>query len=293
MMHLQKGLHLILTGLLGCLGCLGCLGYLGCLGCLGLAAHAQVSAVPLAEKGFLFSDAPTLTYVWPAQAARFTLVFIPGGEGHLGLTPERKTLGGFYGATLKPLSDSTLTHGLFNVVVFDSPVILPAGTDYPTSRQSREHLLRIESVVRDAQERFGLPVWIMGHSNGAASLTEFVKMLEQNGRPQALAGAIYSSARNGSTFSQQTRIPVLFLAHEKDACPKSRPSNSWLVYEELKKTNPQKVDYITLHQGQAQALNPCMSGFHMFYGAEEEAYQAIDQFAHQLLLKTPDEAKAR
>jgi hypothetical protein len=261
---------------------------MGLVGCLGLHARAQVSAVPLAEKGFLFSNAPTLTFVWPAPAARFTLVFIPGGEGHLGLTPERKTLGGFYGAALKPLSDSTLTHGLFNVVVFDSPAILPAGTDYPTSRQSKEHLLRIESVVRDAQERFGLPVWIMGHSNGAASMTEFIKMLEHNGSTLEVAGAIYSSARNGSTFSQQTHIPVLFLAHEKDACPKSRPSNSWLVYEELKKTNPQKVDYITLHQGQAQALNPCMSGFHMFNGAEEEAYQAIDQFARRLLPNTQE-----
>jgi hypothetical protein len=124
-------------------------------------------------------------------------------------------------------------------------------------------------------------------------MTEFVKLLEHNGSTQEVAGAIYSSARNGSTFSPQTHIPVLFLAHEKDACPKSRPSNSWLVYEELKKTNPQKVDYITLHQGQAQALHPCMSGFHMFYGAEEEAYQAIDQFALQLLLKTPDETKPR
>ena len=222
----------------------------------------------------------------------------PSGPIHLGFYSWRrrpfgfdareKNIGRFYGATLKPLSDSTLTHGLFNVVVFDSPAILPAGTDYPTSRQSKEHLLRIESVVRDAQERFGLPVWIMGHSNGAASMTEFIKMLEHNGSTLEVAGAIYSSARNGSTFSQQTHIPVLFLAHEKDACPKSRPSNSWLVYEELKKTNPQKVDYITLHQGQAQALNPCMSGFHMFNGAEEEAYQAIDQFARRLLPNTQE-----
>jgi pimeloyl-ACP methyl ester carboxylesterase len=260
-----------------------CLGCLGCLGGLHLYASAQVSSVPFTEKGFLFSDAPTLTYVWPAQTAQFTLVFIPGGEGHLGLTPERKTLGGFYGATLKPLSDSTLTHGLFNVVVFDSPVILPAGTDYPTSRQSKEHLLRIESVVRYFLDRFGLPVWIMGHSNGAASMTEFYKMLQQNGNPQEIAGAIYSSARNGSTFSRETRLPVLFLAHEKDACPKSRPANSQLVYEELKKTNSQKVDYITLKLGQAQALSPCLSGFHMFNGAEAEAYQAIDQFALQFL----------
>jgi hypothetical protein len=255
---------------------------------LGLAcsvSDAQVTAVPFTEKSLFFSDAPTLTFVWPSPQAQFTLIFIPGGEGHLGLTPERKNLGGFYGSTLKPLSDNALTHGLFNVVVFDSPVNLPVGTDYPISRQSQEHLLRIQSVVQYFQQQFGLPIWLMGHSNGAASMTEYLKFIAKGGATQSVMGAIYSSARHGSTFHQQTQIPVLFLAHEKDNCPKSTPSHARLVYEELKKTDHKAVEFVTLHQGQAQALSPCISGFHMFYGAEPEAYQAIDQFAFSLASK--------
>ena len=239
--------------------------------------------MPFNEKGFLFSDAPTLTFVWIGEKARATLVFIPGGEGRIGLTPDRKNLGGFYAATLKPLSDPNLTSGLFNVVVFDSPVALPPGNDYPHSRQSKEHLLRVESVARHFRDQYSRPIWIMGHSNGAASMTEFYKMLEQNDRTALVSGLIYSSARNGSSFSDKTNIPILFLAHERDGCAKSRPSASREVYERMRSTNLQKIDYIQIRGGDEQPQNPCMSGFHMFHQASNEVLQAIDQFAKSIV----------
>jgi len=242
-------------------------------------AFAQVVSVPFNERGILFNTAPTLTFLWPAQKPRVTLIFIPGGEGRIGLLPDRKALGGFYGATLKPLSDASLTSGSFNVVVFDSPVNLPVGTHYPYSRQGSEHLLRIESVVRYYKELYALPVWIMGHSNGAVSITEFYKMLQKSQKESLVEGAIYSSARNGSSFNDNTNMPVLFLAHERDGCEKSNPSQSRDVYEQLRKNDPQRVEYVLIRGGEPQSQHPCNSGFHMFYGAGEEAYKAIDQFA--------------
>lgn len=242
------------------------------------AALAEVVAVPFKEQGFLFTSAPTLTFLWPAQKPKATLVFVPGGDGRIGLTPERKTLGGFYAATLKPLSDETLSSGSLNVVLFDSPVSLPVGFGYPNSRQSSEHLLRIESVVRHYQERYGLPVWIMGHSNGAVSITEFYKMLQQSQKDNLVAGAIYSSARNGSSFNDNTRLPVLFLAHEQDGCDKSSPSQSREVYEKLRRSDPRRVEYVLIRGGEAQSAHPCSSGFHLFHGASDQAYKAIDQF---------------
>ena len=241
-------------------------------------AFAQVVSVEFKDKGFLYSDAPTLSFVWQSNEAKATLVFILGGEGRLGITPDRKNLGGFYGNTLKPLADATLTRGAFNVVVFDSPVYLPPGNDYPASRQSSEHLLRIESVVRHFKALYGLPVWIMGHSNGAVSITEFYKMLQKNGREELVAGAIYSSARNGAKFSDDTQLPILFIAHERDGCAKSQPSRSRMEFEQQLKTNHKKIRYVLVTGGEAQADNVCASGFHMFYGAGKEAYTAIDDF---------------
>jgi len=123
----------------------------------------------------------------------------------------------------------------------------------------------------------------MGHSNGAASMTEFYKMLEKDGHSDLVSGLIYSSARNGSGFSDQTNIPVLFLAHERDGCVKSMPSASRTVYERMRNINQQKIDYILIKGGEEQTQNPCSSGFHMFYQASNEVLQAIDQFANSIL----------
>lgn len=241
-------------------------------------AAAQVISVEFTETSIFYSSRPTNTFVWPSPQAKATLVFIPGGEGRLALAADRKNIGGFYGNTLKPLSDPSLTSGSFNVVLFDSPVYLPVGNDYPYSRQSTEHLLRIESVVRYYKELYGLPVWVMGHSNGAVSITELYKMLQINKREGLIAGAIYSSARNGAQFSDSTQLPILFLAHERDACFKSQPERSKAVFEQQQKTNREKMSYVLVKGGDPQSEHACYSGFHMFYGASREAYMAIDQF---------------
>jgi hypothetical protein len=250
--------------------------------CLGLLSQtlalAQVVSVEFKEKGFLFSDAPTLNFLWPAKQPKATLVFIPGGEGRLGITPDRKNLGGFYGSTLKPLSDEKLTSGSFNVVVFDSPVNLPVGTEFPVSRQGSEHLKRIESVARYFKDKYALPVWIMGHSNGAVSVTEFYKMLQKTQKEDLIEGAIYSSARHGAEFNDKTKLPILFLAHEQDQCPKSTPARGLEVFQQQQKSNTSKTAYVLVKGGETQAQNGCHSGFHMFYGAGAEAYTAIDQF---------------
>ena len=248
---------------------------------LPVLASAGVVSVEFKEKGFLFSDAPTLNFEWPSNQAKATLVFIPGGEGRLGINPERKNLGGFYGNTLRPLSDTSTSSGSFHVVVFDSPVNLPVGNDYPASRQASEHLLRIESVVRHFKALYGLPVWIMGHSNGAVSITEFYKMLQKNKQEGLIAGAIYSSAHNGARFEENTQLPILFLAHERDGCIKSLPTRSKALFEQQQKSNPMKTRYVLITGGEAQADNPCSSGFHMFYGASKEAFTAIEQFVFE------------
>jgi len=238
---------------------------------------AGAISVEFKEKGAGLSDAPTINFVWPAKQAKATLIFIPGGEGRLGITNDRANLGGFYGATLKPLSDEKITSGNFNVVVFDSPVNLP-GTDWPHSRQSQEHLLRIESVVRHFKNLYSLPVWVMGHSNGAVSITAFYKMLQDSGAESLVKGAIYSSGRNGADFTDTTKLPILFLAHERDACKKSEPSSSKVVFEKQSKTNTMKLKYFIIKGGESQPQNPCSSGFHMFNGAAQEAYSAIEAF---------------
>lgn len=125
-----------------------------------------------------------------------------------------------------PNAPKPLSSGTTNVVVFDSPVPLPGGPKYPVSRQSYEHLQRIESVVRFYKEAYDFPIWIMGHSKGTASITEFHNMLQKEGKSDWIQGAIDSSARKGSSFHQKTQWPLLFPAHECDGWGRSTSPRS-------------------------------------------------------------------
>ncbi len=246
-------------------------------------SQAEVFSVNLTENGMVSTSKPTLTFLWKGDLSKATLIMIPGGDGHLGLSLDRADLGGFYGKTLKPLANPNITSGLFNVVIFDSPTSLAVGYSYPTSRATTDHLLRIENVVQFYKEKFNKPIWLMGHSNGAVSVTEFYKYLQKNHKESLVAGIIYSSGRNGARFNPDTNLPVLFLAHEKDSCEKSTNYDSMAAYKELIKSDEQKVKYVILKSGEAEPLkHPCYSGYHMFFNAHEEAYKAIGSFASEI-----------
>ena len=250
-----------------------------CLFSLGIApGFAEVIPVEPVLAGKNFAADKTKTFLWEAKSAKATLVFIPGGDGRLGLADDRRDLGGFYGNTLKPLSDPALTAGALNVAVFDSPAPLSEGKLYPSSRATTEHLMRIHSVVLFYREKFGKPVWLMGHSNGAASVTEFYKYLQKRGEEKLITGMIYSSGRNGSDFNPRTTgLPVLFLAHSQDGCAGSTNAESKSVYERLKQVDTARVEYVSISGG-TPGGDPCRSGYHMFTGASAQAYRAIDSF---------------
>lgn len=249
--------------------------------CLILAAYpafSQVFSVDPIKTGWSYSTSKTETFLWESANPKATLIFIPGGEGHLGLADDKKDIGGFYGATLKPLSNPNETTGILNVVVFDSPYDLISGPGYPSSRATDDHLMRIESVILYYKDKLQKPVWLMGHSNGAVSITEFYKYLQKNKKTDLIQGMIYSSGRNGADFTSDTKnLPVLFLAHKQDGCSRSTNSNSQSVYEALNKVDKAKLEYVLIEGGSAEG-DPCRSGYHMFHGANKLAYTAIDAF---------------
>lgn len=252
----------------------------GLLAFAGAPARAEVIAVDAAVNGKSFSSTKTRTFLWESKKAAVTLIMIPGGPGHIGLTDNQRTLGGFYQASLEPLSDPRSTSGRANVVVFDSPSPLGEGPPhYPMARTTSDHMMRIESVVLFYKEKFGKPVWLMGHSNGAVSITEFYKYLQKSGREGLVAGMIYSAARNGADFnSATTNLPVLFLHHDKDGCSGALMSESKAAYTRLKKVDTARVEYVAIKGGSATDANPCYSGYHMYSGASPEVYAAIDRF---------------
>jgi hypothetical protein len=49
------------------------------------------------------------------------------------------------------------------------------------------------------------------------------------------------------------------------------------VYQRLKRVDTAKVDHVAITGGAPEG-DPCRSGYHMYNGASEEAYRAIDAF---------------
>ena len=239
----------------------------------GGSARSEVVSVPAPASGGSGTSEPTQTFLWEGKDAAAVLIMIPGGEGHLGLTPAKKNIGGFYGSVLRPLTDPTMTSGHIHVVVFDSPDPLPVGSVYPTSRATQDHLDRIESVVKFYRKKYGKPVWLMGHSNGAISVAEFI------GRRASLVnGAILSSSRVGVQVSTSITIPILFLHHKNDECAKADPRTTVDVFETLRSSGKKNTAFVWIDGGTPEAKSPCASGHHMYYGAGPEAFLAIDKF---------------
>lgn len=251
-----------------------------------ISSFAEIISVNQIADGISISSAPTLTYVYHSNNPARTLIFIPGGDGSVGVKPEWDNSRYFreysFNLFLKRLSEPDKTSGSTDVVIFDNPTKLNQGSSiYPYPRGWTDHLARIHSAVDYYTKLYKKPVWLMGHSNGAASVTEYLKWLEKEKKPVDVKGIIFSSGADGSTFPIATKIPVLFLSHEKEGCTKYiNESYSRSLFEKLKTGGNASTEYFTASGGSPDPMypNPCSGGYHMYFGSEEHVSKAIDSF---------------
>ena len=239
-------------------------------------ARAEVIPVEFNENGKIDST-PTMTMYWAGQKARAVLVLIPGGDGNIGIKLETLDLKHPFYQALKRLSDPALTSGTTNVVIFDSPYPLSPNQRYPSARGTSNHIKRMESVLAFYKEKTHLPVWVMGHSNGGISLMELVRDLQKTDRTKLIDGMVVSSARNESLFSAPLNFPILFIDHKNNGCMVDAET-VYRTYESVKKITSSPVGQVLITSGESQSADPCHSGFHMYFGAEDELSKALDDF---------------
>lgn len=242
----------------------------------------EVIPVQPIEKCFLCSSDPSMTMYWQGKDAKAVLIFIPGGEGYLRLKEGQTDNRFHFHQTLKRLTNPYLTSGKFDVVLLDSPGELSPRQPYPSARGTSDHLIRIESAIRYYQKKTGLPVWLMGHSNGGISLTEFVKYARKNGKMDLIAGVIASGIRDESYFDAPISFPMLFLHHERDGCGHTTPAASFLNYEKVKLFISAPIEFVYVVGGEAEPNDACRSGYHMYFGSGDEAAKSIDAFMSKI-----------
>ena len=262
---------------------------------LASPALAQVIAVDQVEKSWLVRSAPTLTALRPAGGLqpRAVLLMMPGGEGQIGLrpdsaldTPPRNS----FGVIPRRLVDPQLTSGALHVVAVDSPYDLGYGAQLPL-RAARDHLVRIQSVVQFYREHFGLPVWVMGHSNGGFSIAEFVKHLKGRNKEDLVAGLIFSAARTSSNFGDGPfQWPALFVVSAEDGCTGTSAEGNERLYQRFRERNAAPTEFVQVRSAQPESGDPCRTGTHMYHRAEEEVAKILDDF---IARHTPAPAAAR
>ncbi len=253
---------------------------------LASAAYAQVIPVSPTYQGLFASSDPTLTFLFRAEDAKATLVFIPGGEGRAGLKPEWTADHGYFSKyyfnlMLRSLTDPKLTSGSFNLVLFDSPVDLPTANHWSVARTSAEHLSRVEDVVRHFRAMLGKPVWVMGHSMGSISITELYKRLQEKKAENLVAGLIFSGGENGASFNyESTKLPVLVVHHENDECPGNTAQAAKKQHAKLRETGNAAAELVLITTGTRTPnnSNACRSGYHMYFGAGADVAKVLDEY---------------
>jgi len=253
------------------------------------AVSAEVISVENPNKGLLNSE-PTLTFYMQGQKSKALILLLPGGVGMLHLKPEMTKLKAGVSPILERLTDPSRTSGQYDVVTMDSPYslkILRGGAS--GARGSSDHMARIESVIKYYKDKTKLPVVLMGHSNGTISAAEFVRYIQEKNKSDLLNGLILSSTRKEVTISPPIQMPVFFIHHEQDGCENTAYSTDQDRYEKLSSFNKSSTLFITIKTGTSSSTgtgeygNPCESGFHMFFNADDEVSRKLDEGLSRIL----------
>ncbi len=238
-------------------------------------AAAEVIPVPAADGNI----PPTSTMYWEGAGSKVLLVLIPGGEGQLHLKPTQLTVGNQFYLTFKQLSVGPDPKERFDVVLFDSPERLENAKAYPTSRASAVHMSRIHDVIAFYKAKTRKPIWLMGHSNGAISVTEYLRYEKKLRQDSQIAGLIVSGARKLAYFeSTPLDLPVLFMSHRLDGCLNADPNASVDNFKKVQALNRAKTSFVFIETGRSEDKRTCENGYHMYNEATEEVVTTLRNF---------------
>jgi alpha-beta hydrolase superfamily lysophospholipase len=157
------------------------------------------------------------------------------------------------------------------VVIFDSPLFLQG----ISARSNNDHLGRIESVVKYYKNKFNLPVWLFGHSDGSISVSEYLNGSNESNK--LLAGGILSAGRDETRVTKDWKTPALVLHHEKDACDVTTFGGAQRYFTRIKEKNTSATEFATVVGGISSGA-PCSTGYHMYEGAFGETLGLIEDF---------------
>ena len=260
---------------------LGCaLGGGAAIGIASSARAAEAQAVTIDTNFNVYK--PPVRLENPADNAQASVILMTGGNGLLSLDATG-TIIDSTGNFLIRSANQFLQHGL-NVMMADAAPAHPAGLSLG-DRLSATHAAELQGFVNKALNLWGLPVWVVGTSNGSISAVTAA------GFTPAVAGlrgvVLTSTVTKLSTTDQpifnmyvsNITVPTFVVWNQDDHCTFSPPSGSSALFTAITSINKASDVF---QGGHSVATDPCGAfSEHGYAGTARGVVKDIAQFIKQ------------
>jgi hypothetical protein len=225
----------------------------------------------------------------PKQRVSKIIIICDGGPGRLLLDSD--VFGGpllnnpYKQYALIGMRDSFAEAG-FVVALPDHPSDL---NEYKTShRIGKNHLNDIAKIVQFLKERYSLPIWIAGISNGTLSAVYAGSSIGDQLHGFILLSPVTRTFSNTTLGKQypsgvadmalsSIRQPVLILSHRQDECYSTPSAGAELIAPRLTSSPTVLLKYYS--GGNSPLSEPCLpKSAHGFYGIENQVTRDIISF---------------
>jgi alpha-beta hydrolase superfamily lysophospholipase len=230
---------------------------------LSTVALAQVFDVAHQE------EAPTRTLLVEAAKPRALVLLFPGGGGMAGIFDNGSVRSKH---TFIRSIDLWAQYGI-DAVLVDTPYDL-GDLKRGNLRSRKDHLTRIDEVVRFYKAKLNLPIWVFGHSMGSSTATYYANEIDQ--AKKNLAGIIVAGTIRTATLDDQVTLPVLAIHHQNDACAGTPVSASANMIDNRSSKLVSKLELI---EGGISEGDVCQSfAYHGFNQTEAEFVKRAADF---------------
>ena len=230
---------------------------------LSFGVSAQVFDIPHN------TEEPTRTLLIEVKKPKALVLLFPGGGGKAGISEAGSVKSRH---TFVRSIDLWGQYGI-DAVLVDSPYDL-GDLRRGNLRGREDHLARVDEVVAFYKAKFGLPVWIFGHSMGSSTATYYAnELVKSKGK---LSGIIIAGSIHTASLNDDVALPVLGIHHADDACAGTPVSATKRIIEGRPANYISKLEII---EGGISEGNVCDSfAYHGFNQTEPEFIQRAAQF---------------
>lgn len=220
-----------------------------------------------------------------------SVVLLTGGNGVLNLNAAgdiRDSQGNFLIRSARRFLNARL-----NVAMLDSEPAFLAPDGLNNQRLTQAHADHLGQVIALLRTRWpGKPVWLIGTSNGTLSVFNAAARLTGGALPNgiALTSTVTKSDPAGemghvlgtNPSLASITVPTFVMAHEKDSCFVTPPSEAVNIYNGLTSLPVAKKSFVMIKGGQPNVAVTACGAFHHhgYNGVEQAAVTAIVNFIH-------------